>query len=122
MTNLPDPLASYKARFLVTKIISVLRNSIESRLKALSLGDLLALSFEVSQHVKKKVRQIEGDNHSPAFYMVRVCDHLLDKMIDAEMLRRDNIEYEKWDPGPGLNQAQILYKIQKKSRKYAEDY
>lgn len=122
MTNLPDVLAYYRARVIADMLVKVLTRSIEARLRLLSRGDLLALSFEVSNHVKKKVRELEGSNHTPTFYMKKVCDHPLDKMIDAEMLRRDNIDYEKWEPGPGLNQAQILYKIQKKSRKYAEDY
>jgi hypothetical protein len=121
MIEIPSTLASPMARYLVFRITTILQSSIKKRLEALSPGDLLALSFEVSQHVRRQVRQNSDPNHTPSFYMIRVTSHPLYQLIDKELLRRDLEDYEKWDPGPGLNQAQILYKIQKKSRKYAED-
>lgn len=122
MINGYHPLASHKAKWLVYKIITLLQTSIKTRLERLSSGDLLALSFEVSQHVRKMLRERDDPNHTPSYYMTRVYSHPLHQMIEREFLRREKEEYEIWDPGPGLNQAQILYKIQKKSRKYAEDH
>lgn len=119
--TIPAPLDHYKARWIVTKLLGVLRAHIENKLQEMSIGELLAQNFEVSLFVRTQVKTNSDPNHSPSYYMGRVQGHPLYKMIEKELLRRDTLLYNDWDPGPGLNLAQIQYKLQQKSRKHVQD-
>jgi len=103
------------------KLTLLLRAHIEKKLQDMSIGELLAQNFEVSLFVRAQVKTNSDPNHSPSYYMGRVQGHPLYKMIEKELLRRDTLSYNDWDPGPGLNMAQIQYKLQQKSRKHVQD-